>query len=136
MPNLMYCAAQGRVLCFRLSDPLTLYDLTRHDHDIRLLLDASRQRIHTCIDARELRTLPHGLLGLAKSPLLTHPRAGSVAVVGASPLAQTMMTIIAKSAYSAALRHFESETDAWAFLNEQIRGGQSDATSLQAQRAG
>jgi hypothetical protein len=120
----MESAEHGRVLCFQLADPLTTDELFQHNDDMRLLLDASRQRIHSYVNVIRLRQLPHGVIRRARIPLITHPKAGFMVVVGANLLIQTMLMIATQTAYFDRLRFFDTDAEAWAFLHTQIENEQ------------
>jgi hypothetical protein len=82
--------------------------------------DSASHIVHALVDVRESRNIPAGLTNLRHGPGPSHPRAGYVAFVGASPLERPLITAIYRVMRFERFRFFDTAEEAWAFLNQLI----------------
>jgi hypothetical protein len=117
----MEIRAEGRVVCFTYTDPLTVSEITDSYAANRKHRDSVQHVVHCLVDVRGMHKVPFGALRTRGGPGFTHPRSGVIVFVGASHLARSLALVAATfTGNTTKLHFFDTETEAWVFLNNVI----------------
>src|SRR4051794_17017846 len=92
MPITFELCENGYAIHIKVSDPWTTQELLAMYEAERPLFDQAVNIIHTLVDLTGSRQVPSNVLSARKgSPHIEHPNKGHLVIVGASPLAQTLV---------------------------------------------
>ena len=85
----------GRIFVLTVADPWTIADLVGAEEADKVIRDnSSFAKVHCLIDARGMHKMPPGaLLTGRRTPSISHPTAGYVAVVGANSFVRAVSDI-------------------------------------------
>jgi hypothetical protein len=129
MPLTIEMHESNRILCLKYLAPLLLqeiFDIYPKDKAYR---DAVNHKVHTYIDVRQMGEIPSGILSTRFAPGHLHPNSGYIVVVGASNHAQVLGAMMAQLQGENYFRFFDSEVEAWDFLNETIAKDKLEETA-------
>ena len=114
MPITMELREHNRVMYYEITDPwrlsevYTCYDLNNE------LRNQYEHKIHTIANVSVMREIPIDALSLRlRSPDLLHPRSGTVFMVGPSPIARSIIELIASLSNPRKIRVIATEEEAW-----------------------
>lgn len=120
MPSTLESREDGWVVFYTLCTPISfqeLSDLQQKDQEIR---NAVQHTVHELIDATDLIAIPEHPLRAWTFPSLTHPRAGTIVVVGGSNLVRSVSKDIHQLAHLKPPVFVDTLDDGWAFLRNLI----------------
>ncbi|MDX2140380.1 MAG: hypothetical protein SF123_20005 [Chloroflexota bacterium] len=80
----------GHAIYYSYSDPWTLEEALQVGEAVLPHYDVAPHHIHAIIDLRNAKSAPAGVLRTRNSPIVTHPKAGHLIVLGANSLLKTM----------------------------------------------
>jgi hypothetical protein len=110
----------GHAIHYSYSDPWTLEDALQVGEAVLPHYDAASYRIHAIIDLRNAKSAPAGVLRTRNSPIITHPKAGHLIVLGANSLLKTMGDVASRLAGYNRIMFCTSEEQAFAELRAAI----------------
>ena len=123
MPVTMELRENGRVFYYCVRDPLRLSDLIPLYEQNRKIRDQSLYPIHAIANLSEVRSLPQEILSLSRiSPDITHPRAGYIFAITASPFVRSIVDLLIRLVNSNRFRVFATEGEAWDAMRKVIEG--------------
>lgn len=121
MPIVKDFSADGRIVRLNFEDPWTASDLLDLYQDEQRIFDnAKGHKIHTLADIRRMRGVPPGALSRRKSPNISHPNAGIVALVGASTFAKSLAELAFHLTSFERAKYFTDMGEAQAYLDQLI----------------
>jgi hypothetical protein len=124
MPCDIYLSSDGRILFYVMSDPVTMAQILDAFPLLQRLYDQSPHIVNGLVEASNFHNIPLNILRARKSPMLTHPNSGQLAVVDnyglARRFAETMFSLMN---YKKA-KFFTTREDAIAYLNQVIQAQQ------------
>ncbi len=120
MPVTIETLNNARIVKLVVSDPWVIDDLTSKYEEEKPLFNASKVPVHTLVDLRLMRHIPPGALSNRKSPNVTHPRSGQVALVGANAFAQVLVEVAFRLVRFDRVVFFDTEEEAMQYLTALI----------------
>ncbi len=120
MPITPCIVENGHVVKQVVVDPWTVNDLISAGEFERKHLDHASHSVHLLVDLSASRHAPPDVLWVRREPSTKHPRVGYLVFVGAVGWLRVIITISLRVMRFARFRFFETETDALAFLREEV----------------
>ena len=121
MPILLDYSGDGRIVRLNFEDPWTASDLLKLYQDEQRIFDSAKgHKIHTLADIRRMRGVPPGALSRRKSPNISHPSAGYLALVGASTFAKSLAELAFHLTSYERAKYFLDMGEAQAYLDNLI----------------
>jgi hypothetical protein len=125
MPSTMEMREDGHVLFIRITDPWSVEEFANQSYGpTQAYYDKAEHLVHTiiCLDAK--KTPDHLLKGRRGAPALSHPNAGQLVIVGASPLLRSLIEVMYKLSGFTRGEFFANEDEAWRYLRQIIAQSQ------------
>jgi hypothetical protein len=110
----------GYIFAYRLTDPLTVDELTPRLLETKAIRDSADHKIHTLVNLKQICKVPSGIIRMRISPDLTHRTSGYMVIVGANPLVESFVMTIAALARFKKISFFGNEADGSAYLRNKI----------------
>jgi hypothetical protein len=110
----------NRIIYLLYEEPWSVEDMRQVNEQVVGYLDKATQNLHLLIDVSHIRSVPPGILRGRTEPVLTHPKVGKMAIVGATSFIQIMAETIFKVTRMDKAKFFKSDADAMQFLQEKI----------------
>jgi hypothetical protein len=118
MPVTLDLHDEGRIMVLVVEDPWTMNDLKATYPIAQAHLDSAPYKVHTLADLRNMHTVPPNALWDRRSPNITHPNSGLLAVVGGSMFARSLAETAFRIMNFKRVRFFDNVEGAWAYLRE------------------
>ena|SRR5579871_5238601 len=116
MPVTFELQENGWLMYFKIADPWKMIDLVTYYKQTEAIFDSATHSVHSLVDVQHARQLPAGVLSVRHVKTWHHPRSGQTAIIGASPLARSMLETIFQLARFNRARFFVNEADARQYL--------------------
>ena len=110
----------GHVLLSVYETPWGLEDLVGFNALAAKHYAQATHKIHLLIDARQMGTIPYGVLRSRAYSHFTHPRSGAIAVVGASTIARALAETVLRLAHFDRAKFFMTQEEALEYLRTVI----------------
>jgi len=120
MPVTMDIREDGHVIYYKVEDPWTVFDFTRHFPEDEAHRGSAGFPVHVLVDMSKARQIPPGVFHLRKKALASHPGTGVTMIIGAGAYAQRIAEIVFRLAHNEKTRFVESEAQAWAYVKRAI----------------
>ncbi len=117
MPVTLEVRADGHVLVYTFKGRWNVGDVAALFPEEKRYRDSVNHTVHAFVDARGSRNIPAGLTNLRHGPGPHHTTAGYVALVGVPVFGRPLVTAIYRLVHFDRFKFFDSEEEAWAFLN-------------------
>lgn len=121
MPASVRLSDDQEYLIYNMSDPLSMEELMAAYQEERRLRDSIPYTLSSIVDMREVRGIPRAWLTAKAGPGLTHPRSGSILMVGVSRPIMTLVKIIFSLTRFTRMQFFEDYAEAEARMQELIK---------------
>ncbi len=117
MPIQLHLSPDHRYLVYEIADPVDILELLETYKRERAYRDSVSHTVHSIVDMTKVRTIPRNWLATKSGPGMTHPRSGSMLLVGLSPGIQIIMKTIFQIAHYNRMRLFSTRAQADAYMN-------------------
>ncbi len=108
-------------LIYELKDPLQINELMDAYDREKEMRDSISHTLHSLVDMSQVHRIPRNWLVAKAGPGLTHPRSGSMVIVGISSGLKTLVQIILKITKYDRIQFFESREDAETYMADLIQ---------------
>ena len=126
MPITMELRENNRVIYYRFVDPWSLDELVSLYKQTVIIRNEHLHTIHAIANLTVTRHLPTDILHIRfTSPDITHPRAGRVVLVGATPLIHSVAKIAIRVLRPGKVQLVATENEAWRSIREIIESEMS-----------
>lgn len=120
MPVELKFSENRRYLIYTISEPFEINDLMQAYQKEREYRDSTDYILHSITDMSALRRIPRNWLTAKAGPGLTHPRSGSILLVGLTPGYKIILNTITKIMRFNRMQFFDSYTDAVEYMDKLI----------------
>jgi hypothetical protein len=120
MPVELKFSDNRRYLIYKITEPFDINDLMRAYEKEREYRDSVDYTLHSITDMSALRRVPPNWLTAKAGPGLTHPRSGSILLVGLTPGYKILLNTITKIMRFNRMQFFNTYAEAEAFMEKLI----------------
>ena len=121
MPVTLESREDGHILYVKMTDPLDLRDMDAKYKEELAFRNTSNFTMHTVVDVSQLKKIPPSVLTVARrSPTLTHPRHGHLALVGAVAFLEALMGALQRIVRFSKIKFCKTEEEAMVYLRKVI----------------
>ncbi|MCC6613333.1 MAG: hypothetical protein IT320_07625 [Anaerolineae bacterium] len=117
------------VLVYQISDPFEIEELLEAYKKEKDFRDSTPNTVHSIVDLSQVTKIPKNWLTAKAGPGFSHPRSGTMILVGLTPGLKLLVQVILRIMKYSRLKYFDTRAEAEAYLADLLAEDQTDQSA-------